>query len=201
MLAGLHTLVQVRPPQDRVGDLHHVGEGGNEAAHAHAAIGTDVHPFDEVLRAVPRLQFVADRLEDGSYASHGIVHLVRDQPDHFFVRLLFGFHHLVGQAFYQNKRMGKASIQKRQRGTTINQGVAQADGTGMVPTDPLDLPGQRRGYLRQGLACELLERSCSEKTQRRLVRQGDMPVEVFDDHAHGRGIDQQVQKPMLFRDP
>ena len=126
--AGGHPIVQAHQFQAGIRYLHHIGEVGDEAAHAVATLHAHLHHFLNVFRIVHLLQGLTYRLQGRRNAGGGIVHLVGYHADDLLVRLLLGLHHFGGKTLYQDKRMGESPVDERESRTTVNHGIAQADG-------------------------------------------------------------------------
>ena len=76
--------------------------------------------------------------------------------DHFFVCLFLCFHHLGSQTFHQNKRMRKASVNKRKPGTAVNHGVTQTNCFRSIFGNTFYFFGQRGSQLAQQSASDFL---------------------------------------------
>ena len=107
-----HHFVQVGMHEDGVGNLHHVGKVGDEAAHVVTPLDADPHQLAQ-LRAVGHiLHRRLQRVERGCHPRDGVVHLVGYHADDFLVSLALSLAHLFGQQFDEIERVAESPVQE-----------------------------------------------------------------------------------------
>lgn len=82
--------------------------------------------------------------------------------------------------------------------TFIYVGIVQADGLRIVQRNPLQLRRERRVDFRQPAPGEIGQRGNTEHLAGCRVSGEKLLVQVEHDHAHRRGVDQQVEEVVLL---